>query len=119
MLTGFSLAFARALGEYGSVVFIAGNIPFKTEITPLMIMSKLEQYDYQGAAAIACFMLLLSFVILLLIHGLQWFVERKTSGSEVRRLERELLKEHRIKYRSPVTESKAVKSMLIGVVYAF
>ncbi|MFJ5963720.1 sulfate ABC transporter permease subunit CysT [Bacillus sp. NPDC093026] len=77
ILTGFSLAFARALGEYGSVVFIAGNIPFKTEITPLMIMSKLEQYDYHGAATIACFMLLLSFFILLLIHGLQWYIERK------------------------------------------
>lgn len=77
IMTGFSLAFARALGEYGSVVFIAGNIPFKTEITPLMIMSKLEQYDYHGAAAIACLMLLLSFFILLLIHGLQWYVERK------------------------------------------
>lgn len=77
VMTGFSLAFARALGEYGSVVFIAGNIPFKTEITPLMIMSKLEQYDYHGAAAIACLMLLLSFFILLLIHGIQWYVERK------------------------------------------
>ena len=58
MITGFSLAFARALGEYGSVVFIAGNMPMKTEITPLIIMTKLEQYDYVGATAIATVMLI-------------------------------------------------------------
>lgn len=120
VMTGFSLAFARALGEYGSVVFIAGNIPFKTEITPLMIMSKLEQYDYQGAAAIACFIFALIICHFVIDSRIAVVCRaEKTSGSEVRRLERELLKEHRIKYRSPVTESKAVKSMLISVVYAF
>lgn len=71
LLTGFALAFARAFGEYGSVVFISGNLPFKTEIVPLMIYSKLEQYDYQGATAIATVMLVASFVLLLLINVLQ------------------------------------------------
>jgi sulfate transport system permease protein len=70
-LTGFALAFARALGEYGSVVFIAGNMPMKTEITPLLIMTKLEQYDYVGAAAIAVVMLAASFVLLFAINLLQ------------------------------------------------
>jgi sulfate transport system permease protein len=69
--TGFSLAFARALGEYGSVVFIAGNMPMKTEIAPLLIMTKLEQFDYEGAAALGVAMLVASFAILLLINGLQ------------------------------------------------
>ncbi len=77
IITGFSLAFARALGEYGSVVFIAGNMPMKTEITPLIIMTKLEQYDYVGATAVAVVMLVASFVILLIINMLQWFVNRK------------------------------------------
>lgn len=72
MLTGFSLAFARALGEYGSVVFISGNMPMKTEIAPLLIMTKLEQFDYDGAAAIAVVMLIVSFLILLLINFIQW-----------------------------------------------
>ena len=76
LLTGFTLAFARALGEYGSVVFIAGNMPMKTEIVPLLIMVKLEQYDYTGATAIAAAMLLLSFVLLLLINLLQWWSAR-------------------------------------------
>src|SRR6185312_9506992 len=76
-LTGFALAFARAIGEYGSVVFIAGNMPMKTEITPLIIMTKLEQYDYAAATAIGAVMLLISFVILLLINGLQWWTNRK------------------------------------------
>jgi sulfate transport system permease protein len=70
-LTGFALAFARALGEYGSVVFIAGNMPMKTEITPLLIITKLEQYDYAGATAIATVTLVASFVILLAINRLQ------------------------------------------------
>jgi sulfate transport system permease protein len=70
-LTGFALAFARALGEYGSVVFIAGNMPMKTEIVPLLIITKLEQYDYRGATAIAVVMLVVSFLLLLLINGLQ------------------------------------------------
>jgi sulfate/thiosulfate transport system permease protein len=70
-VTGFSLAFARALGEYGSVVFISGNMPLKTEITPLLIMTKLEQFDYAGATALATVMLAASFVLLLAIHRLQ------------------------------------------------
>jgi sulfate transport system permease protein len=77
LLTGFALAFARAVGEYGSVIFIAGNIPLVSEITPLMIISKLEQYDYVGATAIAAVMLIFSFVLLLLINGLQaWSSQR-------------------------------------------
>jgi sulfate transport system permease protein len=76
-LTGFGLAFARALGEYGSVVFISGNMPMRTEITPLLIIGKLEQYDYGGAAAIAVVMLAASFGILLSINGLQWWVGRR------------------------------------------
>ena len=71
LLTGFALAFARAVGEYGSVIFIAGNIPLVSEITPLMIISKLEQYDYAGATAIATVMLVISFILLLVINGLQ------------------------------------------------
>jgi sulfate transport system permease protein len=65
------MAFARALGEYGSVVFIAGNIPFQTEITPLLIIIKLEQYDFAGAAALGAVMLIASFLLLLVINGLQ------------------------------------------------
>ena len=79
LLTGFALAFARALGEYGSVVFISGNMPMKTEITSLLIITKLEQYDYAGATAIAVVMLLASFVILLAINVLQWWSGRARS----------------------------------------
>lgn len=71
LLTGFTLAFARAIGEYGSVIFIAGNMPMRSEITPLLIVSKLEQYDYAGAAAIAVVMLVLSFTLMLGINALQ------------------------------------------------
>ncbi len=71
LLTGFALAFARAVGEYGSVIFIAGNIPFVSEITPLVIITKLEQYDYEGATAVASVMLIVSFALLLVINGLQ------------------------------------------------
>jgi len=71
LLSGFSLAFARGLGEYGSVVFIAGNMPMKTEIAPLMIMTKLEQFDYAGATAIAVVMLLISFLILIIMNIIQ------------------------------------------------
>ena len=71
LLTGFALAFARALGEYGSVIFIAGNMPMVSEITPLLIITKLEQYDYQGATAIAVVMLVAAFVLLLAINALQ------------------------------------------------
>jgi sulfate transport system permease protein len=73
LLTGFSLAFARAIGEYGSVIFIAGNMPYISEISPLLIVAKLEQYDYAGATAIAVIMLLLSFSLLLAINALQWW----------------------------------------------
>lgn len=73
LLTGFALSFARAIGEYGSVVFISGNMPMYTEITPLLIITKLEQYDYAGATAIACVMLIFSFILLLLINVLQWW----------------------------------------------
>jgi sulfate/thiosulfate transport system permease protein len=71
LLTGFALAFARAVGEYGSVIFIAGNMPMKSEIAPLLIVTKLEQYDYAGATAIAVVMLVLSFALMLLINALQ------------------------------------------------
>jgi sulfate/thiosulfate transport system permease protein len=79
--TGFALAFARALGEYGSVVFISGNMPMRTEIVPLLIMTKLEQYDYAGATAIAVVMLVASFVLLLLINGLQRWSNKWSAGS--------------------------------------
>lgn len=77
LLTGFAMAFARGLGEYGSVVFISGNMPLKTEIAPLLIMTKLEQYDYMGATAIALVMLIISFVMLLIINALQWWSGRR------------------------------------------
>ncbi|TAM01492.1 MAG: sulfate ABC transporter permease subunit CysT [Paraburkholderia sp.] len=79
LLTGFALAFARALGEYGSVIFIAGNVPMKSEITSLLIITKLEQYDYAGATALAVVMLCVSFVMLLIINSLQWYLQRRTS----------------------------------------
>lgn len=75
-LTGFALAFARGVGEYGSVIFIAGNMPMKTEILPLLIMVKLDQYDYRGATSIGVLMLVVSFVLLLLINLLQRRIER-------------------------------------------
>jgi sulfate transport system permease protein len=81
LLAGFAMAFARALGEYGSVVFISGNMPMRTEITSLLIVSKLEQFDYAGATAIAVVMLVTSFLILLAINFLQnrsrWFQEAR------------------------------------------
>jgi sulfate transport system permease protein len=79
VLTGFALAFARALGEYGSVIFIAGNMPMVSEITPLLIITKLEQYDYQGATAIAVVMLGASFVMLLTINLLQTWMRNNSS----------------------------------------
>lgn len=79
LLTGFALAFARGVGEYGSVIFIAGNLPYVSEIVPLMIITKLEQYDYPAATAIALTMLVISFILLLLINLLQYWV-RKRSG---------------------------------------
>ena len=78
-LTGFALAFARGIGEYGSVVFISGNMPMRTEIAPLLIMTKLEQYDYAGATAIAVVMLLLSFALLLTVNALQAWTRRRVA----------------------------------------
>lgn len=78
LLTGFALAFARAIGEYGSVIFIAGNIPMVSEITPLLIITKLEQYDYPGANALAVSMLIVSFLILFLINAIQRWSQRRT-----------------------------------------
>jgi sulfate transport system permease protein len=80
LLTGFALAFARAIGEYGSVVFISGNMPMRTEITSLLIITKLEQFDYAGATAIAVVMLMVSFVLLLIINLLQWWSVRNYQG---------------------------------------
>jgi sulfate transport system permease protein len=77
LATGFALAFARGAGEYGSVIFIAGNVPFKSEIAPLLIITQLEEYDYAGAAAIACVMLLISFAVLLLLNLLQHWRQRR------------------------------------------
>ncbi len=79
LLTGFALAFARAIGEYGSVVFISGNMPMKTEIVPLLIITKLEQYDYAGATAVALVMLVVSFALLLTVNLLQWAARRRTA----------------------------------------
>lgn len=76
-LAGFAMAFARAVGEYGSVVFISGNMPMRTEITPLLIITKLDQYDYAGATAIAVVMLVVSFVLLLPINLLQKWSNRR------------------------------------------
>ena len=77
IITGFTLAFARAIGEYGSVAFISGNMPMRTEITPLLIITKLEQYDYPGATALAVVMLVVSFVMLLLIQLVQAGFQRR------------------------------------------
>jgi sulfate/thiosulfate transport system permease protein len=79
-LTGFALAFARAIGEYGSVVFIAGNIPMVTEITPLLIVTKLQQYDYAGATSVAFVLMAMSFVLLLTINALQGWSARRLVG---------------------------------------
>ncbi len=83
LLTGFALAFARGVGEYGSVIFIAGNLPMVSEIAPLMIMSHLEEYDYAGASAIAVVMLLISFILLLLINKLQAWSWSRIGGSRI------------------------------------
>jgi len=81
LLTGFAMAFARAIGEYGSVIFIAGNMPMVSEITPLIIIGKLEQYDYAGATAVAVVMLGFSFVLLLVINALQVLQRRRSGGA--------------------------------------
>src|SRR6478609_3651598 len=80
LLTGFAMAFARAIGEYGSVIFIAGNMPMVSEITPLIIIGKLEQYDYAGATAVAVVMLVMSFLLLLIINALQGWQRRRSGG---------------------------------------
>lgn len=85
LLTGAALAFARAVGEYGSIVFISGNMPMKTEIVPLLIVTKLEQFDYPGATAIALVMLVASFALLLIINTLQAWARRRTGAADVRR----------------------------------
>ena len=82
LLTGFALAFARAVGEYGSVIFIAGNLPLISEITPLLIISKLEQYDVLGATALAVVMLGLSFILLFSVNLLQWWAANRHRNSE-------------------------------------
>ncbi|MGH7806100.1 MAG: sulfate ABC transporter permease subunit CysT [Candidatus Binatia bacterium] len=80
LLTGFTLAFARAIGEYGSVIFIAGNMPMQTEITSLLIITKLEQFDYAGAAAVAVVLLLFSFTLLFALNLLQWWAGRRSGA---------------------------------------
>ena len=82
VLTGFALAFARAVGEYGSVIFIAGNVPYVSEISPLLIITRLEQYDYAGATAIATVMLIISFVLLLIINLLQHWSLKRHGGAK-------------------------------------
>jgi len=82
LLTGFTLAFSRAIGEYGSVIFIAGNMPLISEITPLLIISKLEQYDVIGASALACVMLIISFVLLLGVNALQWWAASRDQAGD-------------------------------------
>ncbi|MFN7644435.1 MAG: sulfate ABC transporter permease subunit CysT [Burkholderiales bacterium] len=84
LLTGMALALARAIGEYGSVIFIAGNLPMVSEITPLLIITKLEQYDYAGATAIALVMLSISFVMLAVINGLQWWQAKRLGADGAR-----------------------------------
>jgi len=84
LATGFTLAFARGIGEYGSIVFISGNLPFETEITPLLIVVRLEQYDYAGAAALGFFMLAVSFVMLLAINAVQGWGQRRLGLVAVR-----------------------------------
>lgn len=81
LLTGFALAFARGIGEYGSVVFISGNMPLVTEISPLLIMTKLESYDYAGATAIAAVMLTVSFILLFIVNVLQWRMNRRMTAN--------------------------------------
>jgi len=83
VITGFTLAFARALGEYGSVIFIAGNMPMVSEITPLIIITKLEQYDYSGATAVAVVMLVASFLLLLAINTLQWWARKRRNEEKI------------------------------------
>ena len=80
VITGFALAFARAIGEYGSIVFISGNLPFKTEIAPYLIVMRLEEYDYAGAIALAVVLLIISFVLLALINVLEQWASKFVKG---------------------------------------
>lgn len=82
LLTGFAQSFARAIGEYGSVVFISGNMPMKTQISPLLIAEKLEQHDTAGATAIACVLLVSSFVILGTVNAIQWYISHRARGGQ-------------------------------------
>jgi sulfate/thiosulfate transport system permease protein len=91
-LTGFTMAFSRAIGEYGSVIFISGNMPMRTEITPLLIVTKLEQYDYAGATALAVVLLAVSFTLLLIINGLQWWSSRRQKAGAWKSLGSDLSK---------------------------
>lgn len=84
VLTGFTLALARAIGEYGSVLFISGNLPLRTEIAPLLIVTRLEQYDYEGAAVLATIMLLASLLLLAAVHGVERWASRRLAGVEAR-----------------------------------
>ncbi|MBN2804062.1 MAG: sulfate ABC transporter permease subunit CysT [Deltaproteobacteria bacterium] len=94
LFTGFALSFARAMGEYGSVVFVSGNMPLRTEITPLLIMTKLEQFDYSGATALAVVMLSVSFTVLLIVNSMQWrSVEKKGSFMTRPRLRMPIVRE--------------------------
>lgn len=90
LFTGFALSFARALGEYGSIVFISGNMPMRTEITPLLIMTKLEQFDYEGATALAVVMLIASFSVLFVVNSLQWRKGRAVSSPRTQRADRRI-----------------------------
>ncbi len=112
LLAGFGLAFARGIGEYGSVVFIAGNIPFKTQIAPLLIMSKLEQYKYADATAIALVLLILSFLLMFVINSLQIYMQRFSSGDNAPSIQK-VVEVHENSY------SHAVKYLLIIVSILF
>jgi sulfate transport system permease protein len=115
LLTGFAMAFARAIGEYGSVIFIAGNMPMISEITPLIIIGKLEQYDYAGATAVAVVMLLVSFVLLLVINGLQAW-QRRNAGAPH---EYRCISPINRRVRAGTTEAPWVRYTLITVALLF
>jgi sulfate transport system permease protein len=126
LLTGFALAFARALGEYGSVIFIAGNVPMKSEITSLLIITKLEQYDYAGATALAVVMLVVSFLMLLLINTLQWYLQRRTrrgrcamSHDSAALSSVSRTASNAARRADPVTEPRLVRWVLTGIALLF
>jgi hypothetical protein len=124
LLTGFALAFARALGEYGSVIFIAGNLPMVSEITPLLIITKLEQYDYAGATALASVMLVISFVLLLIINALQGGCSQRHKGEpemsgSIAAATAGSLERAWQQRRASTHEPAWVKVVLIGIALAF